>query len=108
MGLPERPAGPSMGDTPVIRTAHADDMEQVAAIYAHYVVNSVATFELDPPAAGAWRERLDDLGDRRLPFLVADAAGGVAGYAFLAPWKPRPAYRHTAEDSIYLAPGHQG
>ena len=48
-----------------------------------------------------WRER-------KLPFLVAEAGGTVAGYAYASPWRPKPAYRHTVEDSVYLAPGQRG
>ena len=92
-----------MSASPIIRTAIADDVEQVAAIYAHYVANSVATFDEEPPPLATWRQRVECL-----PFLVAEADGGVAGYAYAAPWRQKPAYRHTAEDSVYLAPGHQG
>ncbi|HEY7918714.1 MAG TPA: GNAT family N-acetyltransferase, partial [Streptosporangiaceae bacterium] len=49
-----------------------------------------------------------DLTERKLPFLVAEAAGTVAGYAYASPWRPKPAYRHTVEDSVYLAPGQRG
>jgi phosphinothricin acetyltransferase len=55
-----------------------------------------------------WRQRLADLTERKLPFLVAEAAGTVAGYAYASPWRPKPAYRHTVEDSVYLAPGQRG
>jgi len=92
----------------VVRPAEAADLERVAAIYAHYVTGSVATFEEQPPAVSAWEQRLADLSARGLPFLVAEAGAGVCGYAYVAPWRPKPAYRHTVEDSVYLAPGQTG
>jgi L-amino acid N-acyltransferase YncA len=93
---------------PVIRSAGPADTEPVAAIFAHYVATSVATFEESPPSAANWRRRLDDLGRQGLPFLVAEADGGVRGFAYASPWRPKAAYRHTVEDTVYLSPGHTG
>ncbi|QMU71237.1 GNAT family N-acetyltransferase [Streptacidiphilus sp. P02-A3a] len=92
----------------VVRPAVAADLDAVAEIYAHYVLHTVATFEESPPAVAAWDRRLDDLAARGLPFLVAEVSGEVVGYAYAAPWRPKPAYRHTVEDSVYLAPGRTG
>lgn len=91
-----------------VRAAAADDMVRVAAIYAHYVATSVATFEEDPPPPDYWRHRLAGLTELNLPFLVAEDADGMLGYSFASPWRPRPAYRFTAEDSVYVAPGQAG
>ena len=95
---------------PVVRAAVTADAEQVAAIFAHYVATSVATFEEVAPAAADWRQRLGDLTGRNLPFLVAEADGdgSVCGFAYASPWRPKPAYRHTVEDTVYLSPGHTG
>ncbi|UED83836.1 GNAT family N-acetyltransferase [Streptomyces profundus] len=101
---------------PVLRPATPDDLPAVAEIYAHYVAHTVATFDEQPPALDAWRIRLADAGERGLPFLVAETvaetageiAGEIAGYAYAGPWRPKPAYRHTVEDSVYLAPGRTG
>jgi L-amino acid N-acyltransferase YncA len=84
------------------------DLERVADIFAHYVRNTVATFETAPPAAADWQRRLDDLAGLGLPFLVARTGGEVAGYAYASPWRRKPAYRHTVEDSVYLAAGRTG
>jgi L-amino acid N-acyltransferase YncA len=84
------------------------DLERVAGIFAHYVRNTVVTFETAPPAAADWQRRLDDLAGLGLPFLVARTGGEVAGYAYAGPWRRQPAYRHTVEDSVYLAPGRTG
>ncbi len=99
------------GQQPVVRAAAAADLEQVAAIFAHYVTQTVATFEEVPPTTADWRRRLDDLSGRKLPFLVAEAGPAgreVCGYAYASPWRPKPAYRHTVEDSVFIAPGHTG
>ncbi|QKV93133.1 N-acetyltransferase family protein [Streptomyces sp. NA02950] len=107
---------------PVIRDATPSDLETVAAIYAHYVTETVATFDETPPTPADWARRLAELTERGLPFLVAEtgtgtgigsgagsgAGGGIAGYAYAGPFRPKPAYRHTVEDSIYLAPGRTG
>jgi phosphinothricin acetyltransferase len=87
-----------------IRPTSRDDLEAVAAIYAHHVQNGVATFDLSPPDLAEWQRRFDTVAAAGLPFLSARLDGRIAGYAYCAPWKTRPAYRHTAEDSVYVAP----
>jgi L-amino acid N-acyltransferase YncA len=91
-----------------LRPAAAGDLGAVAAIFAHYVTSSVITFEETPPALAHWRGQLGQRAADGLPFLVADVAGAVAGYAYASPWRPKPAYRHTVEDSVYLAPDRRG
>lgn len=91
-----------------VRPATVADLGTVAGILAFYVMNSVVTFEEDPPGVPQWDDRLGDLAERKLPFLVAESGGAVAGYAYASPWRPKPAYRHTVEDSVYLAPGQRG
>ena len=96
---------------PAVRAAVPADAEPVAAIFAHYVTTSVATFEEVAPAAADWRRRFEDLAERSLPFLVAEAGEGdrsVCGFAYASPWRPKAAYRHTVEDTVYLSPGHLG
>ncbi|MGS2586224.1 N-acetyltransferase family protein [Streptomyces hebeiensis] len=92
----------------VIRDARPADLKAVGEIYAHYVHHTVVTFDESPPAGEEWRRRLDDLTGRGLPFLIAEVDADVVGYAYAAPWRPKPAYRYTVEDSIYLAPEHTG
>lgn len=93
---------------PRVRPAEAADLGGIARIFAHYVTDSLVTFEEEPPTVGYWRRQFDYLAERQLPFLVADADGTVAGYAYASPWRPKPAYRHTVEDSVYLAPEFRG
>lgn len=92
----------------LIRPADTGDLGAVAAIFGHYVTTSVVTFEVTPPTVEHWRHVLGDLRDRGLPFLVCECDGEVAGYAYAAPWRPKPAYARTVESTIYLAPGHTG
>lgn len=92
----------------VIRPATADDCGAVAAIFGHYVTSSVVTFEVTPPTAERCRRTFADVTERGLPYLVCERAGRVAGYAYAVPWRDKPAYRHTVEDVIYLAPQHTG
>jgi L-amino acid N-acyltransferase YncA len=84
------------------------DLDAVAAIFSHYVTTGVATFETVPPTADDWGRKLADVVGRGLPFLVADDGTEVVGFAYASPWRPKPAYDHTVEDTIYLAPGHTG
>ncbi|MGW1956013.1 N-acetyltransferase family protein [Streptomyces sp. NPDC001920] len=91
-----------------VRPAVAADLESVADIFAHYVRHTVATFEETPPTVADWERRLEDLTGRGLPFLVAEADGAVVGFAHASPWRPKPAYRFTVEDTVYLAPGATG
>ncbi|HKP43121.1 GNAT family N-acetyltransferase [Mycobacterium sp.] len=87
-----------------IRPTKSDDLDAIADIYAHHVRTGVATFELDAPDVPELRRRFDAVKAGGLPFLSATLDGEVAGYAYCTPWKTRPAYRHTVEDSVYLAP----
>jgi len=91
-----------------VRAAIPADMARVAAIYAHYVATSVATFEVDPPPPDYWHDRLAELTERNLPFLVAENASEILGYSYASQWRPKPAYRFTTEDSVYVAPGQGG
>ncbi len=87
-----------------MRAGRAADLPEVTEIYAHYVRDTVATFELQAPDLAEWRRRFDGIERAGLPFLVAEEDGRIAGYTYCSPWKQRPAYRQTVENSIYLAP----
>jgi len=92
----------------VIRRTIPDDLDAIGTIYSHHVQTGVATFELTAPDAAEWQRRLHAITGDGLPFLTATLDGRIAGYAYCAPWKARPAYRHTVEDSIYVAPDAVG
>jgi L-amino acid N-acyltransferase YncA len=91
-----------------VRPVAVADLGTIAGIFARYVTNSVVTFEEIPPTEAHWRRRLEDLAARPLPFLVAEVGGRVVGYAYASPWRPKAAYRHTVEDTVYLAPEWTG
>lgn len=93
---------------PLIRPSHDDDVPAIATIYAHHVLGSTASFELEPPSPAEIAARRAEVLGRGLPWLVAEQAGEVLGYAYCNWFKPRPAYRHAAENSIYLAPQAHG
>jgi L-amino acid N-acyltransferase YncA len=93
---------------PTIRVATREDLPAAAAILEPYVTGTAVTFDEDPPSPDAWAARLADLAARGLPFLVAQDAGAVVGYAYATPWRPKDSYRYTVEDTIYVAPEAQG
>lgn len=92
----------------VVRPLSTADLGQVSDIFNWYVANSVATFEESPRALAEWTRLTDELSALELPFLVADDDGEVAGYAYAGPWRRKPAYQATVEDSVFIAPGRTG
>lgn len=87
----------------VVRAADPRDVPAIAAIYAPHVLNGLASFEIEPPGEPEIARRLAEVRARGLPCLVAEADGRVVGYAYAAPYRARPAYRYTVEDSVYVA-----
>ena len=90
--------------TPEIRPATAADLPFVTEIYDHAVRYGTATFELIPPDLAEMTRRFKALLDGGYPYFVAALEGRVIGYAYAGPYRPRPAYRFTVENSVYLAP----
>lgn len=91
-----------MPNTVSVRPARPDDIPAIAAIYTHHVLHGLASFELDAPDETEMRRRHADVVARGLPYLAAELDGRIAGYAYAAPYRARPAYRHTVEDSVYV------
>ena len=87
---------------PLPRNAAAADLGAIHAIYAHHVLNGLASFEEAPPAPEEMRRRFDDIVGRGLPFLALELEGEVAGYGYCAPYRARSAYRYALEDSVYV------
>jgi L-amino acid N-acyltransferase YncA len=87
-----------------VRPATVADLPSVTRIYEHAVRHGTATFELIPPDLAEITRRFDALMDGGFPYLVALLEGSVAGYAYAGPYRPRPAYRFTVENSFYLEP----
>jgi L-amino acid N-acyltransferase YncA len=87
-----------------IRPAAMQDLPSVQAIYAHHVIHGLGTFEETPPDLAEMTARYASVVEKKLPWLVAEAAGKILGYAYAAPFRPRSAYRFALEDSIYVSP----
>ncbi|WGD56686.1 GNAT family N-acetyltransferase [Bradyrhizobium sp. CB1650] len=92
----------------VIRDATEVDMAEVQRIYAPYVLNGLATFEEVPPALDEMLKRRAAVLSAGLPYLVAEVDRKVAGYSYATSYRPRPAYRHTIEDSVYVSEAMRG
>src|SRR5260370_41969997 len=93
------PAPAGLPDT--IRPAEHRDIGAIQRIYAHHVRHGFASFELEPPDEPDIARRFDAIRAGGFPYLVAERDGEVVGYAYAAPCRTRPAYRHTAEHSVY-------
>jgi L-amino acid N-acyltransferase YncA len=91
-----------------IRPSRDQDLPAITAIYAHHVLNGTGTFETTPPTEADMAARRADVLSKGLPYLVIEDAGQVLGFAYCQWFKPRPAYRFSAEDSIYLHPDAAG
>jgi L-amino acid N-acyltransferase YncA len=87
-----------------IRAATPADIPAITRIYAHAVRHGTASFELDPPDETEMTRRMRALFDGGYPYLVAEAEGMVAGYAYAGAYRTRPAYRFSVENSVYVAP----
>jgi len=85
-----------------LRPSTDADIPAITAIYAHHVTHGTGTFETDPPGESDMAARRADVLAKGLPYLVAEQDGRVLGFAYCQWFKPRPAYRFSAEDSIYL------
>jgi L-amino acid N-acyltransferase YncA len=90
-----------------IRPAHSRDLAVITAIYDDAVRHGTASFELDPPDQAEMARRYETLRAGGYPYLVAELDGDVVGYAYAGPYRARPAYRWSLEDSIYVAPQAQ-
>jgi phosphinothricin acetyltransferase len=92
-----------------IRDANGNDLTQIVEIYNYYIRNSVVTFDLDAMTLEEWQHKFEWVQSLQLPFVVAESASGqILGFAYVAPWRQKAAYRRTVEDSIYLRPAAIG
>ncbi|MSO66226.1 MAG: N-acetyltransferase family protein [Pseudolabrys sp.] len=90
--------------TAAIRPAKASDIPAITRIYAHAVEHGTASFELGAPDEAEMARRMNDLVGKGFPYIVVESDGVLAGYAYAGPYRTRPAYRLTVEDSVYIAP----
>jgi phosphinothricin acetyltransferase len=91
----------------IVRPAAVADLAAITRIYAQAVREGTASFEIDPPDTAEMQRRFEALQAGGYPYLVAECDGTVAGYAYAGPYRARPAYRFSVEDSVYVAPGRQ-
>jgi L-amino acid N-acyltransferase YncA len=91
-----------------VRLSTEQDVAEIARIYCHYVRHSTATFELDPPSDDEMAKRRSDILSLGLPYLVAERDGAILGYAYGGRYRPRPGYKFTIEDSVYVDPQRVG
>ena len=92
-----------------LRPATSEDIKNITEIYNYYVVNSVVTFDIEKSTEATWQEKLEYLNGLGLPFIVAQStSGNVLGFAYVAPWRAKAAYRRTVENTIYLRPAAIG
>ncbi len=93
----------------IVRDSCKADIAAITNIYAHWVLHSAASFEVDPPSVKEMASRRDALLDNGFPYLVAVDAQSriVVGYAYAGPYRPRIGYRFSCENSIYISPFHQ-
>lgn len=92
----------------IVRASTEADVARCAEIYAHHVLYGTASFEVDPPDLAEMKRRRAAVLDVGLPHLVAEREGRVMGYAYAGNWRPRPAYKFSVEDSIYIDNGAVG
>jgi L-amino acid N-acyltransferase YncA len=90
-----------------VRAANEADIPAITRIYAHAVRHGTASFEFEPPDEAEMTRRMRALLDAGYPYLVAEVESTVRGYAYAGPYRARPAYRYTVENSVYIAPEAQ-
>jgi L-amino acid N-acyltransferase YncA len=86
----------------IVRASTEADVARCAEIYRHHVLHGTASFEIDPPDLAEMKKRRAAVLDLGLPHLVAERQGCVMGYAYAGNWRPRPAYKYSVEDSVYI------
>ena len=89
-----------------IRACEERDMRSVTEIYGHHVLHSPGTFEIEAPSHAEMTRRRNELFDKGFPYLIAERDGIVVGYAHVGPYRARPAYRYTIENSVYVRSGY--
>lgn len=92
----------------LVRPSADADVPAIAGIYGHHVLHGLASFEEVAPAVEEMARRRADIVAKGFPYLVAEEAGQVVGYAYCSGYRPRSGYRFSVEDSIYVAPGRGG
>jgi phosphinothricin acetyltransferase len=93
---------------PILRAAEAADIPAITGIYRHAVLHGTASFEIEPPDDAEMLRRYEAIVGAGYPYFVLELDGKVVGYAYANAYRPRPGYRFTVEDSVYVSPDVQG
>lgn len=91
--------------SPLIRSVHDADLPAIHSLYADHVRHGTASFELTPPSLNEMRTRHAAVVGHGLPYLLAERDGDILGFCYATPYRPRPAYRYSVENSVYVASG---
>jgi phosphinothricin acetyltransferase len=97
-----------MNASTTLRDAVPADAPAIAAIYNHYVATTTISMETEPVEAEEMAQRVAEVQDGGLPWLVLESDGRLCGYAYASKWRTRPGYRHALESSVYLDPDLRG
>ena len=92
----------------MIRPATESDLDSIARIYNHYILNAIATFEEEPISTGEMSGRFEVVRSAGLPWLVAEQHGQICGYAYAGTWGGRCSYRFSVESTVYVDPAAVG
>jgi len=95
-------------DSFLIRPSTSEDMAAITEIYGESVLNGLGSFEIKPPDLLEMTARRNTILEQQLPYIVAEKEGRVVGYAYAGLYRPRPAYRHSVENSVYVSDEAQG
>lgn len=97
-----------MNGNVLVRPADAADVPAITGIYVHHVLHGLSSFETEPPDTDEMARRRAHILSLGLPYVVAQCGGEVAGYAYASPYRTRPAYRYTLENSVYIREDSRG
>jgi phosphinothricin acetyltransferase len=93
---------PEITTKATIRDAEVRDHRRIAEIYGYHVLNGLASFEESPPDTAEIGRRFDAVRALDMPYIVAELDGDIVGYAYCSSYRPRPAYRFTVENTVYI------
>ena len=94
--------------SPIVRPSTSEDMTAITEIYAASVLTGLGTFEIDPPDEMEMTARRNAVLQQQLPYIVVEVDGEVVGFAYAGLYRPRPAYRNTVENSVYIREDMRG
>ena len=91
----------------MIRPFHIKDINALLDIYNYYVLNTIVTFDIEPLSLETFTEKVNHI-NAIYPFIVFEENGDILGYAYGSKWRPKPAYKHTVESTVYVKHGEHG